>query len=506
MDFVFVTYCSEKWIRPCFESLMHSDSDMAEAAIYVVDNGSADRTVLCLEQMKEKYEKYVKTFQIVKEDANLGFGKACNIGFQRGNSQIVCFFNIDTQVYKHTLARLEQSIQNADKKTVLWELRQFPYEHPKIYDVQTLETSWSSGAAFAVKREVFARIGGFDERFFMYAEDVDLSWRIRSFGYRLQYVPDSVIVHHAYQKPGEIKPVQYVHGLVNHLYLRYRFGDFKAVICGHLLFFFCLCRPEVFPGSKKMLWRAYCDHFKFIACFTDKRCCGTAKEFQPFFQKWDYEMIRQGAYYWNEFPAANPLVYIVIQVFHHENILKQTLLSLKNQTYANLKILVLDHKGNKGIKTMIRQEFKDMRIYYRTARRQRNRLKIISEWIRDKNNSYVYMTNDHFLFYADHIEVLIRSLEKSEYHAACTEGFCNKVIVKSWDPYVDAIGHYKKRNNRFHSQKCDCAMYHAKWYFEQVKNKKRNENRMQYIPKTTYIYRTIKIKVRTHIKKTGIDI
>ena len=64
MDFVFVTYCSEKWIRPCFESLMHSDSDMAEAAIYVVDNGSADRTVLCLEQMKESMKNTLKRFRL----------------------------------------------------------------------------------------------------------------------------------------------------------------------------------------------------------------------------------------------------------------------------------------------------------------------------------------------------------------------------------------------------------------------------------------------------------
>ena len=67
----------------------------------------------------------------------------------------------------------------------------FPYEHPKIYDPVTQEAQWSSGAAFAIRCEVYERLGGFDEKIFMYGEDVDLSWRLRSFGYKIRYVAEN---------------------------------------------------------------------------------------------------------------------------------------------------------------------------------------------------------------------------------------------------------------------------------------------------------------------------
>lgn len=97
--------------------------------------------------------------------------------------------------------KLEAAIRTASSQTAAFELRQFPYEHPKYYDPVTLETSWISGACFVLKRSVFEETGGFDESIFMYGEDVDLSWHIRALGYRLQYVPAAITWHYAYQNP-----------------------------------------------------------------------------------------------------------------------------------------------------------------------------------------------------------------------------------------------------------------------------------------------------------------
>jgi hypothetical protein len=71
---------------------------------------------------------------------------------------------------------------------------------PRADYTTAAEVDAVSGAAFAIRSALFNELGGFDEQFFMYVEDTDLSWRARNAGYRCLYVPDA-IVEHAYQ-PG----------------------------------------------------------------------------------------------------------------------------------------------------------------------------------------------------------------------------------------------------------------------------------------------------------------
>ena len=75
------------------------------------------------------------------------------------------------------------------------EARQVPLERPKEYDILTGETSWASGACFFIRTDIFNQLKGFDENFFMYCEDVDLSWRVRNLGYRILYQPRALAFH-----------------------------------------------------------------------------------------------------------------------------------------------------------------------------------------------------------------------------------------------------------------------------------------------------------------------
>jgi GT2 family glycosyltransferase len=72
---------------------------------------------------------------------------------------------------------------------------QFPEEHPKIYDPETLETPWISGACFLIPLEIWRAIGGFDENIFLYCEDVDLSWTCRRLGYKTKICPSALFYH-----------------------------------------------------------------------------------------------------------------------------------------------------------------------------------------------------------------------------------------------------------------------------------------------------------------------
>jgi GT2 family glycosyltransferase len=77
----------------------------------------------------------------------------------------------------------------------LIEAHEFPDEHLKVYDPETLATSWISGACFFVPKSLFVETGGFDEHIFLYCEDVDFSWTALRQGYRLMHCPTAYFYH-----------------------------------------------------------------------------------------------------------------------------------------------------------------------------------------------------------------------------------------------------------------------------------------------------------------------
>ena len=453
MDIVFVTYNSEKWIDNCFESLAKTDLDLKTLSIFVVDNASTDNTLNKLDAIKEKLGNIFSTFDIVKSDKNLGFGRANNIGFKRGNAETVCFLNIDTEVYPETLQNLERDIKNSKEDVGVWELRQFPYEHPKVYDALTHETSWCSGAAFAARRDVFEQVGGFDEAIFMYAEDVDLSWRIRSFGYKLKYVPSAVINHYSYVEAGQVKPTQHVNSVINNLLLRYRFGGMGTVLEGHKLFWKVMALPCAFPHSKRLLFKAYIKHFGLIPHFRNKKYNGRDEKFTPNFIGFDYEGLRDGAFYVNELPKEKPLVSIIVRTCGRPCVLRETLMSLRDQTYDNIEIVVVED-GEEISKQMIERDFSDLRIVYQATGNKVGRSKAGNIAMSLATGKYLNFLDDDDLFYADHVEVLVNALNKSKNRAAYAFAFETPIEVMNKDPYEYRVYRY----NGIHKQVFDKLM------------------------------------------------
>lgn len=441
MDIVYVAYNSEKWIDNCFTSLLCSKVNLKDINVYVVDNKSTDNTVRVLHEVKNKLENKLGKFEIIESSKNLGFGKGNNLGFSKGLSDVVCFFNIDTEILPDTLLELQNAIDNSAEDVAMWELRQFPYEHPKLYDAITLEALWCSGAAFAMKREVFQKLNGFDEKIFMYAEDVDLSWRLRSFGYKIQYVPKSVIMHYSYEEAGVVKPNQHVFGVINNLMLRYRFGNKAEILKGHAMFWSLMGIPSAFPHSKRMLLKEYVKHFGKIRHFRNPKYKGDDKNFYPVFVGWDYSGIRDGGYYKNEFPEETPKVSIIVRTCGRPAVLRETLISLRNQTYPNVEVVVVED-GKECAGDMIRKEFSDLDIVYFATGEKAGRSKAGNMAMERATGKYLNFLDDDDLFYADHVEVLVSNLSKSENKAAYTYAFETPIEVFSKDPYEYSVKNY----------------------------------------------------------------
>lgn len=219
---VVVSYeCREPLLR-CLASLRRQ-VDVPDLRVIVVDNASTDGTV---EAVRAAYPDV----QVVANALNTGFGAASNQGLALSRTGPALVLNPDTEVPPHALAsclaRLEElphvgvlgcklvradgSIDRAAKRNVptpansLLHLsrldrltgRQDASYNPPLedYDVEG-EAGALCGAFMLVRREALEEVGGFDEAFWMYGEDLDWSVRFRAAGWGVHYLPSVAVLH-----------------------------------------------------------------------------------------------------------------------------------------------------------------------------------------------------------------------------------------------------------------------------------------------------------------------
>jgi N-acetylglucosaminyl-diphospho-decaprenol L-rhamnosyltransferase len=133
---------------------------------------------------------------------NRGFGTAHNRGLQEamaaGADGYLC---VNPDAVLHPRCVQELLAVGSTPGTGLVDARTFPEEHPKPYDQRTGETPWCAGTVLLVRREAFLATGGFDERIFLYGEDVDLSWRARAAGLVTRTAARALVLHWVEQRP-----------------------------------------------------------------------------------------------------------------------------------------------------------------------------------------------------------------------------------------------------------------------------------------------------------------
>ncbi len=342
-----VSYNSSRWLQGFISSLIAQSYPTSRIHLHFVDHGSEDDTV---PRLRELFARTGACFASTKitEQKNLGYGAGHDCSIMESTTDYCLVANLDLEFTPSSLCEVVLvALSDKDNAVASWEFRQVPFEHPKYYDPVTLETNWSSHACILIRRSAYIEVGGYDRGIFMYAEDVELSYRFRSHGYVLKYVPRAVVQHHTYEAAEQTKPLQYSGSTIGNFYIRMRYGKaadrFAAVLLYASLFF----RPSLFPGARTALLKNMVGAIAKTPHFL--RGKGKHDAYFPL-RGFDYEMCRDGAF-WNFRPflatEVAPLVSIVTRTYKNRAMfLEQSVQSVFNQTYPTIELLVVEDGGD----------------------------------------------------------------------------------------------------------------------------------------------------------------
>ena len=406
IDVCMVTYNSKKWLDAFLNSLEHQNYPLDKLNLFFTDNGSKDGTVDFLNDYftknGEKFAGYA-----VSRQKNLGFGAGTNNSILQGKSEYCLITNVDLEFLSDSLINVIQiAVQDTDKEVACWELRQAPAEMPKYYDPVSMETAWCSHACILMRRSAYKAVGGYDKNLFMYAEDVELSFRFRNYGYVLKYVPQATIIHHTVEFYGQIKPTERIGCISGNIYLRFLYGNIRDRIIGLVLLFDYLRRPQNIE-RKRILKNTIRLLIKGAHPFKQKR----RSAYFPF-RNFDYEEGRIGHnYHIKTLPVAgNPTVDIIVISDGRLSELHDTLLSVMQQSYKDIRVIVaLLENINKE---EIEKYSQDARVRFVVKGQEKcSETEFINSVLYDLKDEYFMMIHTGDLLFGDHVEVLLHELE-----------------------------------------------------------------------------------------------
>lgn len=221
---IIVSFRVKDYLEQCLHSVVRAMENI-EAEIFVVDNASGDTTI-------ERLRPLFPAVQWIANTHNLGFARANNQALEKCSGEFVLFLNPDTLIgedcLRHCIGKMHAQQEvgalgvkmlNGKGRFLPESKRSFPsplvsfckmsglaslfprsaffnrYALGNLDEDRDHEVDILAGAFLFTRREILRRIGGFDERFFLYGEDIDLSHRIRQAGWKNLYFSGVTIIH-----------------------------------------------------------------------------------------------------------------------------------------------------------------------------------------------------------------------------------------------------------------------------------------------------------------------
>jgi len=225
LSIIIVNFDVKALLQRCLKSI-YDFQTVLKYEVIVIDNHSED-------QSREMVKVDFPNVWLIENPENVGFSSACNQGITRSRGRYLLFLNPDTEFTSGGIIEMIKFMDNhpnigvcgpkmiGPEGKIQFSSRSFPSYLTSISSGQSIlnriypknpwsgkyllkdldrnqktEVDWVSGSCLLTKRGVVEKIGPLDERFFMYAEDVDFCYRAKKAGYLVYYFPDWAVVHH----------------------------------------------------------------------------------------------------------------------------------------------------------------------------------------------------------------------------------------------------------------------------------------------------------------------
>lgn len=195
----------------CIQALEAIDWPRDLLQIVVVENGSGDDSY-------ERLSALGSRITLVRSKENLGFTGGSNLGASHAQGEFIAFLNNDSRPDRGWIREAMHAFRSAGQvaavasKVLSWDGTEIDFVGGQLtwfgmgykghdnekssdsYDVPR-DILYATGSAMFVRASIFEELGGFDERLFMFYDDVDLGWRLNLLGYRVRFAPSSVVFH-----------------------------------------------------------------------------------------------------------------------------------------------------------------------------------------------------------------------------------------------------------------------------------------------------------------------
>jgi hypothetical protein len=230
LGIILLNWNSHSHTRACLNSLFKCAPTSWLTRIFVVDNGSTDRSP---EKLRQEFDGRV---EFVASPCNLGYAGGNNLGIRRaleGGADLVLLLNNDTTVDESFLTALQRTVMQHPnhhlfgakifyyrRPHTLWyagggynswlaKVRQYGMNDADGPPYQcAVDTSFITGCCLLIRREVFDRIGFLDDALYLYSEDLDFCMRAERAGLRSLFVPEARLWHHIGAfRDGELSPL-----------------------------------------------------------------------------------------------------------------------------------------------------------------------------------------------------------------------------------------------------------------------------------------------------------
>lgn len=276
LSIIIVSYNQTELLKNCINSIYKSTRDI-NFEVIVVDNNSEDRNVIrCLEYFLKKYNNFI----FKKNDSNMGFAAANNIGVKLSRGKYIIFLNPDTILLNNCFKIMFDYMERDESIGICgprlfnpdFSLQVSFYSFPGILkellkvlginkmivknpvlvrrisrfkkilpgyasifssnfekEIRMMEVPWVTGACFIVKSSLFKKIGGFDEKYKMYCEDMDLCLRAGNKGYKVLFIPEANVIHYRGWKSRSLKTLDYHFKSYEYYYIKH-FKNVRKII------------------------------------------------------------------------------------------------------------------------------------------------------------------------------------------------------------------------------------------------------------------------------------